>query len=144
MEGGIDPQRGFQQRESELDIPPLQSEGVQFDATFSELMMSKLTYTTGPSSQPSFIESPHIEVPPHQAPHAPKHAPWMDLFAHISSLNTCMEELAIVSDTRFYSMKDRMDQYQIGFTSQFEHLQQRFERMEACMDQHQVMFEHLQ
>ena len=106
--------------------------------------MSKPTYTAGPSSQPSFTESPHIEIPPHQAPHAPKHAPWMDLFAHISSLNTCMEELAIVSDTRFYSMKDRMDQYQIGFTSQFEHLQQRFEHMEARMDQHQVTFEHLQ
>ncbi|RVW33543.1 hypothetical protein CK203_095924 [Vitis vinifera] len=90
-------------------------EGVQFDATFSELMMSKLTYTTGPSSQPSFTESPHIEIPPHQAPHAPNHAPWMDLFAHISSLDTCMEELAV-----------------------------RFERMEARMDQHQVMFEHLQ
>ena len=102
--------------------------------------MSKLTYTTGPSSQPSFTESPHIEIPPHQAPHAPNHAPWMDLFAHISSLDTCMEELAVFSDTRFYSMEDRMDRYQTGFTSQFKYLQQRFERMEDCMDQQQVGF----
>ncbi|KAL6327911.1 hypothetical protein AAG906_027321 [Vitis piasezkii] len=73
-------------------------------------MMSEPTYTMGPSSQPSFTEPPHTEIPPHQAPHAPNHAPWMDLFAHISSLDTCMEELVVVSDTRFYSMKDRMDQ----------------------------------
>ena len=93
-------------------------------------------------------EPPHIEIPPHQAPHAPNHAPWMDLSTHISSLGTRME--------------DRMNQYQTGFTSQFEYMQQRFERMKdhmdqqqigftswfeslkACMDQHQVVFEHLQ
>ena len=39
-----------------------------------------------------------------------------------------MEELVIVSDTRFYSMEDRMDQYQADFTS-------RFERLENHMDQ---------
>ena len=59
-----------------------------------------------------------------------------------------MEELVVVSDTRFYSMEDRMDQYQAGFTSQFEHLQQRFERLKDRMDQHQAsitsQFEHLQ
>ena len=37
-----------------------------------------------------------------------------------------------------------MDQYQTDFTSQFEYLQQGFERMEAHMDQHQDAFEHLQ
>ena len=68
----------------------------------------------------------------------------MDLSAQISSLGTHMEELAIVSDTRFYSMEDLMDQYQTGFTSQFEYLQQRFECMEDYMDQQQAMFEHLQ
>ena len=47
----------------------------------------------------------------------------MDLSAQINSLGTHMEELAVVSDTRFYSMEDRIDQYQIGFTSQFEYLQ---------------------
>ena len=83
-------------------------------------MMSKPTYTTGPSSQPSFIESPHIEIPPHQAPHAPKHAPWMDLSTKISYLGTHMEELVVVGDTWFYSMEDRMDQYQASFTYQFE------------------------
>ncbi|RVW83986.1 hypothetical protein CK203_047347 [Vitis vinifera] len=53
----------------------------------------------------------------------------------ISSLRTCMEELALVHDTRFYSMEERIDQYQIGFTSRFEHFQQRFERIEERMDQ---------
>ena len=64
----------------------------------------------------------------------------MDLSAQINSLGTRMEELAVVSDTRFYSMEDSIYQYQIGFTSQFEHFQQRFERM----DQQQATFEHLQ
>ena len=60
--------------------------------------MSELTYTVGPSSQPSFIEPPPTEIPS-QAPHAPDHVPWMDLSTQISSLGTCMEELAVVSDT---------------------------------------------
>ena len=126
MEGGVDPKIGFQQREPELDIPPLQSEGVQFEATFSKLIMSEPTYTERPSTQPSFTEPP-------QAPLTPNHAPWMDLSAHISSLSTHMEELAIVSDSRFYSMENCMDQYQVSFTSQFEHL-------EGRMDQHQAGF----
>ena len=84
-------------------------------------MMSKLTYTTGTSSQSSFTKLPHTEIPSHQAPHAPDHAPWMDLSAQISSLGTRMEELTVVSDTQFYSMEDRIDQYQTGFISQFEH-----------------------
>ncbi|KAL6320918.1 hypothetical protein AAG906_010727 [Vitis piasezkii] len=88
MEGGVDPQSGFQQRGPE-----------------------------GPSSQLSFTEPPHTEIPPHQAPHAPYHAPWMDLSAQINSLGTHMEEFVVVSDTWFYSMEDRMDQYQDGFTS---------------------------
>ncbi|KAL6315237.1 hypothetical protein AAG906_037469 [Vitis piasezkii] len=61
-----------------FDIPPLQSKGVQFEAIFSKPMMSELTYIAGPSSQPSFTEPPHIEIPPHQAPHALNHALWMD------------------------------------------------------------------
>ncbi|RVW95982.1 hypothetical protein CK203_027687 [Vitis vinifera] len=88
----------------------------------------------GPSSQPSFIELPHTELPS-QAPHAPDHAPWMDVSAQISSLGTRMEEFALVHDTRFYSMEEHIDQYQIGFTSRFEHFQQRFERIEERMDQ---------
>ena len=46
-----------------------------------------------------------------------------DISAQISSLGTRMEELALVSDTQFYSMEDRIDQYQTGFTSRFEHFQ---------------------
>ena len=84
--------------------------------------MSEPTCTTEPSSQPSFTEPPRTETSPHQAPHSFGHAPWMDLFAQINSLGTRMKELAVVSDTRFYSMEDRMDQYQTGFTSQFKYL----------------------
>ena len=68
----------------------------------------------------------------------------MDLSAQISSLATRMEELAVVSDTRFHSMEDHMDQYQTGFTSQFEYVQQRFECMEDRMDQQQAAFDNLQ
>ncbi|RVW50068.1 hypothetical protein CK203_104087 [Vitis vinifera] len=70
--------------------------------------------------------------------------PYGHFLTRIGSLSTRMEELAVVSDTRFYSMEDCMDQYQTGFTSQFEYLQQRLERMEDHMDQQQVAFEHLQ
>ena len=106
--------------------------------------MSESAYTTGPYSQPSFIESPHTETSPYQTPYAPDHVPWMDLSTQISSLGTRMEELAVVSDTRFYSMEDRMDQYQTDFTSRFEYLQYRFEHMEDCMDKQQAAFDHLQ
>ena len=88
-------------------------------------------------------EPSHTETSPHQTPHAPDHAPWMDLSAQISSLGTRMEELVVVSDTRFYSMEDHMDQYKTGFTSQFEYMQQRFERMKDRMDQQQTVFKHL-
>ena len=91
--------------------------------------MSELTYTEGPSSQSSFAEPHHTEIPPHQALLVPDHAPWMDLSAQISSLGTRMEELTVISDSQFYSMEDRMDQYQAGFTSRFEHI-------EDHMDQH--------
>ncbi|KAL6315018.1 hypothetical protein AAG906_030854 [Vitis piasezkii] len=74
MEDGLDPQRNFEQRGPELDIsPPPQSEGIHVEATFSEPMMTESSFTAGPSSQPSFIELPS------QAPHAPDHAPWMDV-----------------------------------------------------------------
>ncbi|RVW23052.1 hypothetical protein CK203_102473 [Vitis vinifera] len=65
-------------------IPPLQTEGVQFEATFSKPMMIELTFTEGPSTQPSytepscsrpaFTEPTHIEIPHPQAPLAPDHA----------------------------------------------------------------------
>ena len=95
--------------------------------------MTEPSYTAGPSSQPSFIELPHTELPS-QAPHAPDHAPWMDVSAQISSLGTRMEELALVHDSCFYSMEEYLDQYQTRVTSRFDHFQQRFERIEERMD----------
>ncbi|KAL6349877.1 hypothetical protein AAG906_001764 [Vitis piasezkii] len=92
-------------------------------------MMTEPSFTTGPSSQPSFTK------PPSQAPPIPDHAPWMDLSAQISSLGTRMEEIALVHDSRFYSMEEHLDQYQTGVTSRFDHFQQRFERIEERMDQ---------
>ncbi|KAL6337932.1 hypothetical protein AAG906_005397 [Vitis piasezkii] len=98
MEGRLDPQRDFEQRGSELDIPlPPQSEDIHFKATFSEPMMTEPSYTLS-----------HTEIPS-QAPHALDHAPWMDLSTQISSLRTRMEEFIVVSDTQFYSMEDRID-----------------------------------
>ena len=139
MEDGLDLQRDFEQRGPELDIPPpSQSEGIHVEATFSKPMMTESFYTAGPSSQPSFTELPS------QAPHAPNHAPWMDVSAQISSFGTRMEELALVHDTRFYSMEEHMDQYQTGVTSRFDHFQQRFERIEERIDQQQATFKHLQ
>ena len=85
--------------------------------------MFETTYTVGPSTHRSFTEPPHIEIPPPQAPLGPDHAPWIDLSSQISSLDTHMKEFVVVNDTRFYSMEDRMDQYQADFTSQFEHFQ---------------------
>ena len=74
MEGGVDPQSDFQQRELELDIPPIQLQGVQFEATFSKQMMFELTYIAGPSTHLSFTKPPHTEIPPSQAPLNPEHA----------------------------------------------------------------------
>ncbi|WKA11448.1 hypothetical protein VitviT2T_028945 [Vitis vinifera] len=101
-------------------------------------MMIESSFTAGPSSQPSFTELPS------QAPHAPVHPPCMDLSAQISSLGTRMEELAVVHDTRFYSMEDCIDQYQADFTSQFEHLVQRIEHLESRQEnQHEEMMAYL-
>ena len=148
VEGRVDPQSGYRQREPELDILPLQSKGVQFEATFSKSMMFQPTYIAGPSTQLSFIDSSFgpkfTEIPPPQEPLASNHTPWMDLFAQISSLGNHMEELIVVSDTQFYSMEDCMDQYQAGFTSQFDHLQQRIERIEDRLEsQHEEMMAYL-
>ena len=87
--------------------------------------MTEPSFTAGPSSQPSFTELPS------QPPHATDYPPWMDLSAQISSLGTRMEELVVVHDTRFSSIEDHIDQYEAGFTSQFEHLVQRIERLES-------------
>ncbi|KAL6341701.1 hypothetical protein AAG906_032822 [Vitis piasezkii] len=69
--------------------------GIHVEATLSEPMMTESSCTTGPSSQPLFIDS----------------------------LGTRMEELALVHDSRFYSMKEHMDQYQTRVISRFVHFQ---------------------
>ena len=68
----------------------------------------------------------------------------MDVSTQISSFGTRIEELALVHDTRFYSMEECIYQYQTGFTCRFEHIQQRFEHIEERMEQQQATFEHLQ
>ena len=107
-------------------------------------MMFESTFIAGPSTQSSFTESSselaftkptHFEIPLAQTPLAPDHAPWMDLSTQISSLSTHMAELAVVSDTWFYSMEDCMDQYQTASISQFQYLQQRFQSIEDHIDQ---------
>ena len=41
-------------------------------------------------------------------------------------------------------MEDRIDQYQVGFTSQFEHLVERIERLESRQEsQHEEMMAYL-
>ena len=144
MESGVEPQSGYQQKGRELNIPPLHTKGVLFQTTFSQPMMIKATFTEGPSthpsytkpscSEPTFTEHTHTEIPLPQESLPPNHAPWMDLSTQISSLRTRMKEFAMVSDTRFYSMEDRMDQYQVGFTSQFEYLQHRIECIEDRLE----------
>ena len=83
--------------------------------------MFESTYTAGPSTQPSFIDSSFgpgfTEIPPPQEPLASDHTSWMNISAQISPLGSRMEELVVVSDTQFNSMEDRMDQYQASFTS---------------------------
>ncbi|RVX16560.1 Retrovirus-related Pol polyprotein from transposon RE1 [Vitis vinifera] len=111
--------------------------GAEEEAEIRE-MEDDCPFTAGPSSLPSFTELPS------QAPHVPDHAPWMDLSAQISSLGTRMEELALVHDSRFYSIEEHLDQYQVGFTSQFEHLVQRIERLESRQEsQHEEMMAYL-
>ncbi|RVW13802.1 hypothetical protein CK203_083622 [Vitis vinifera] len=139
MEDGLDPQRTLSREGPSLTFPPPhQLEGIHVEATFSEPMMTKSSFTAGPSSQPSFTELPS------QAPHVPDHAPWMDLSTQISSLGTRMEEPALVHDSCFYSMEEHLDQYQTGVTSQFDHFQQHFERIEERIDQQQATFDHLE
>ncbi|RVX07097.1 hypothetical protein CK203_030470 [Vitis vinifera] len=80
-------------------------------------MMTESSFTTGPSSQPSFTELPS------QAPHVPDHAT-LDGSLRADQLSwDSYGELALVPDSGFYSMKEHLDQYQIGVTSRFDHFQ---------------------
>ena len=106
-QGGLDPQSGHQQRGPKLDIPslqteiPSQTEGVQFEFTFYEPMMTQLAFIDGPSTQPlytepsfskpAFTKPTYTEIPQPQAPYTLNHAPWMDLSAQISFLGTFHE-----------------------------------------------------
>ena len=158
-QGGLDPQSGHHLRGPKLDIPPLQTKipsqtkGVQFESTFSELMMTEFVFTEGPSTQPSytnpslsgptFTKPTYTKIPLPQAPPTPDHAPWIDLSAQISSLGNRWRSLQW-SVTRFYSMEDKMDQYQTRFTSQFEYFQQRIDHIQDHMErQHKEMMAYL-
>ena len=61
------------------------------------------------------LHSPSLPILRYHLPQAsltPDHASWMDLSALISSLGTRMEELVVISDTRFYSIEcieDRLE-----------------------------------
>ncbi|RVW21509.1 hypothetical protein CK203_110990 [Vitis vinifera] len=83
------------------------------DQPMMRMKFEKATDGSWPSSGPAFTEPLHIEIPPPRAPLALDRAPWIDLSTQISSLGTRMEEFTVVSDTRFYSIEDRMDQYQV-------------------------------
>ena len=134
MKDEVDPQSGHQQRGPELDIPLLQTETpsqiecVQFETTLFEP-----SYTESSFSGPIFTKPTHTEIPPPQASFVLGHASRMDLFTQISFLGTHMEELAVVNDTRFYSMEDHMDQYQAGFTSQFQDLGGQIQETHTCI-----------
>ena len=93
------------------------------ESAFIEGSSTQPSYTDPSFSRPTFIEPTYTEIPSPQTPPALDHAPWIDLSTQIISLGTRMEELAMISDTHFYSMEDMLDQYQTGFTSQFEYLQ---------------------
>ncbi|RVW36936.1 hypothetical protein CK203_094923 [Vitis vinifera] len=81
------------------------------------------------------LPPPHHHLPSYHLRHLTLLImPWMDVSAQISSLGTRMEELALVHDSRFYSMEEHMDQYQTGVTSRLI-TSSRFERIEERMDQ---------
>ncbi|RVW71449.1 hypothetical protein CK203_057579 [Vitis vinifera] len=116
---------------------PVPQPAVEEEAEIGEMeggMTSEAMHTAGTSSHPSFTDPPHAHTSPHQAPYGPSQA-WMDLGAQISSLGAQIEELAVVKDMRFYSMEDRMDHYQTGFTEQFQCMQQRLQSIEDRIDQ---------
>ncbi|RVW37818.1 hypothetical protein CK203_087867 [Vitis vinifera] len=95
-----------------------------------EPMMTESSFTAGPSSQPSFTELPS------QAPHAPDHAPWMDVSAQIDQLPWDSYGGACL---RFERIEERMDQQQ----ATFEHLKS-IDRIESRQaSQHEEMMAYL-
>ena len=78
-----------------LDIPPLQ--------------------TNAPESEPDDI--PHAEVPL-----VVDELPLYEVRAHISSLASCIKELAIMEDSLFFSIEACINSYETRLPSQYEHL----------------------
>ncbi|KAL6336173.1 hypothetical protein AAG906_011055 [Vitis piasezkii] len=129
-------------KETEFEAP--NTYDMYDDQSMGKMKFEKASDGSWPSSEPAFTEPTYTKIPPPQAPLTRNHAPWMDLFAQINSLGTHMKELVVVNDTYFYSMEDCMDQYQAGFTSQFEYLQQRIERIKDLLEcQHEKMMAYL-
>nr|CAN70899.1 hypothetical protein VITISV_022769 [Vitis vinifera] len=88
--------------EEETEIREIEGRGLSTQPSYIEPSCSGLAFT----------EPTHTEILPPQAFLASDYAPWIDLSAQISSLGTHMKKFVVVSDTRFYSMENRMDQYQ--------------------------------
>nr|CAN62461.1 hypothetical protein VITISV_035912 [Vitis vinifera] len=95
--------------------------------TYDEQSLGRMKFEKAPDG--SWVRKAERQARGHDQIH-----PGMDLSAQISSLGTRMEELALVHDSRFYSIEEHLDQYQTGVTSQFDHFQQRFECIEERMD----------
>ncbi|RVW58492.1 hypothetical protein CK203_113645 [Vitis vinifera] len=120
-EDGLDPQRDFEHRGPELDIPPPhQSEGIHVEATFSEPMM--------------------IERPSQQSLHLSHHL----LSYHLRHLMFLIMRLGWISPRRsaFLGLRieERMDQQQ----ATFDHLEQRMDRIESRQaSQHEEMMAYL-
>ena len=86
-------------------------------SAFTKRPSTQTSYIEPSFSRPALTKLTYTEIPQPKAPPVPDHAPRMCLSAQINSLGTHIEELAVVSDTRFYSMEDRMDKYQTRFIS---------------------------
>ncbi|RVW19845.1 hypothetical protein CK203_116338 [Vitis vinifera] len=123
MEDGLDPQRDFEQRGPELDIPPPPHRTI----------ISAIIYRASSHKLPS------------QAPHVLDHAPWMDVSAQISSLGTHIEELTLVHDTHFYSMVEHIDQGAYGSAAGYIRAsQQSIDHIESRQaSQHEEMMAYL-
>ncbi|KAL6332396.1 hypothetical protein AAG906_004971 [Vitis piasezkii] len=117
MEARSDSQKDFDQREPDLNIPhPPQSKGIHFEAKFLESMMTESSYTAGPSSQPSFTEFPHTEIPSR----------------HLTLLIMLLRWIYLLRSTH------------LALQTIFEHLQQSIERIESRQEsQHEEMMAYL-
>lgn len=108
---------------------------------------SHLKQTT-PIEETFFTKPTFIEVPlPHISESSGLYvtltldfAPQMDLSTQINSLSTRMKEIPLISGCRFYSLEDEMDQYQFGFTSQYENLATHIKSLTTHLDHFEATF----